>query len=145
MDLEAFPQVNLRKTEGPRRKQARACGAAGPASAPPSGLGGPGRRTPGHSFRDSRQINTVHLARTAKCLLLVSATLTDQESITAGVPVGLVKINQSPGTTGSMVISRSGSARPPRYAYQAATPMYGDHGMGADRPSCTIAAFAPGC
>jgi hypothetical protein len=60
MDLEAFHQVNLRKTEGPRRKQARRL-----------------RRTPGHSFRDSRQINTVHLARTAKCLLLVSATLTD--------------------------------------------------------------------
>ena len=32
----------------------------------------------------------------------------------------------------------------PRCAYQAATPMYGDHGMGVDRPSCTIAAFAPG-
>jgi hypothetical protein len=32
----------------------------------------------------------------------------------------------------------------PRYAYQAATPIYGDHGMGVDRPSCTIAAFAPG-
>ena len=33
----------------------------------------------------------------------------------------------------------------PRYAYQAAAPMCGDHGMGVDRPSCTIAAFAPGC
>jgi hypothetical protein len=32
----------------------------------------------------------------------------------------------------------------PGCAYQAATPMYGDHGMGVDRPSCTIAAFAPG-
>jgi hypothetical protein len=32
----------------------------------------------------------------------------------------------------------------PRCAYQAATPMYGDHGMGVDRPSCRIAAFAPG-
>ena len=33
----------------------------------------------------------------------------------------------------------------PRCAYQAAAPMCGDHGMGVDRPSCTIAAFAPGC
>jgi hypothetical protein len=33
----------------------------------------------------------------------------------------------------------------PQCAYQAATPMYGDHGMGVDRPSRTIAAFAPGC
>jgi SAM-dependent methyltransferase len=33
----------------------------------------------------------------------------------------------------------------PRCAYQAAAPMYGDHGMGAGRPSCMIAALAPGC
>ncbi len=33
----------------------------------------------------------------------------------------------------------------PRCAYQAAAPICGDHGMGVDRPSCTIAAFAPGC
>ena len=31
----------------------------------------------------------------------------------------------------------------PRYAYQAAMAMYGDQG-GGERPSCTIAAFAPG-
>ena len=33
------------------RDQGGACGAAGPAPAPPSGLGGPGRRTPGHRRR----------------------------------------------------------------------------------------------
>ena len=32
-----------------------------------------------------------------------------------------------------------------RYAYQAATAMCGDQGMGVDRPSCTIVAFVPGC
>ena len=31
-----------------------------------------------------------------------------------------------------------------RYAYQAATVMYGDQRMGVDRPSCTIVAFVPG-
>jgi len=44
------------------RIKAATCGPAGPASAPPSGLGGPGRRTPGRS-RETRQISTAHPLR----------------------------------------------------------------------------------
>jgi hypothetical protein len=57
---------------------------------------------------------------------------------------GSLQAQLAPG--GSEVRRDVGSAIAlPRCAYQAATPMYGDHGMGVGRPSCTIAAFAPGC
>jgi len=61
----------------------------------------------------------------------------------AGLASGSLQAQPTPG--GSEVRRGVGSAIAlPRYAYQAAAPMCGDHGMGVDRPSCTIAAFAPG-
>jgi len=61
----------------------------------------------------------------------------------AGLASGSLQVQPAPG--GSEARRGVGSAIAlPRYAYQAAAPMCGDHGMGVDRPSCTIAAFAPG-
>src|SRR5580658_8208534 len=41
--LRRFPRSTYGKQKGPAENKRGACGAAGPASAPPSGLGGPGR------------------------------------------------------------------------------------------------------
>jgi hypothetical protein len=53
-------------------------------------------------------------------------------------------VPQPPAIEPLMARRALGRRAPCHGAYQAATPMYGDHGMGVDRPSCTIAAFAPG-